>query len=114
MADGSYQQVFKRCNPPVLRNMAWKGQSFDLIDSRYIQLIFTADDILGADKTIRLWHADSGRHERTYTGHKEGISDLAWSFDSEMVASASDDKSIRLWSMVAVGCFALKHIHLYS
>jgi hypothetical protein len=31
-----------------------------------------------------------------------------------MVASASDDKSIRLWSMVAVGCFALKHIHLYS
>ena len=58
--------------------------------------------MVAADKTMLLWHADTGRHERTFTGHKEGISDVAWSPDSQTIASASDDKSIRLWSLLAV------------
>ena len=36
------------------------------------------------------------------TGHTEGLSDIAWSFDSELIASASDDKTVRIWSVEAV------------
>lgn len=31
-------------------------------------------------------------------GHTEGISDVAWSPDSDLLASASDDKTIRIWT----------------
>lgn len=35
-------------------------------------------------------------------GHTEGISDIAWSNDSENLASASDDKTIRIWNVESV------------
>jgi COMPASS component SWD3 len=54
---------------------------------------------VAADKTIRLWNAIDGKHIRTFLGHKEGISDIAWSSDSEFICSASDDKSIRIWNV---------------
>lgn len=31
-------------------------------------------------------------------GHTEGISDVSWSVDGEYLASASDDKTIIVWS----------------
>lgn len=60
---------------------------------------------LAADKTIKLWNAYTGDFIKTLSGHTEGISDIAWSFDNELIASASDDKTIRLWnpSTVSVG-----------
>lgn len=50
-----------------------------------------------ADKHIKLWDAYAGQIIRTLEGHSEGISDVAWSNDSEYLASASDDKTIRIW-----------------
>lgn len=38
----------------------------------------------------------------TMTGHTEGVSDIAWSPDSELLASASDDKTIRIWHVDSV------------
>ena len=35
-------------------------------------------------------------------GHEQGISDVVWSGDSRYLASASDDKSVKIWD-VAVG-----------
>lgn len=52
-----------------------------------------------ADKLIKLWDAYTGQILRTFEGHKEGISDIAWSKDGEYLASASDDKTIKIWSM---------------
>lgn len=36
---------------------------------------------------------------RTLQGHREGLSDIAWSSDSTFLASASDDATIRIWDV---------------
>ncbi|KAG6813079.1 hypothetical protein H0H92_014138 [Tricholoma furcatifolium] len=53
----------------------------------------------GADKLIKLWDTNSGEILRTFDGHTEGISDVAWSSDGDYIASASDDKTIIIWSL---------------
>jgi len=37
------------------------------------------------------------------TGHTEGISDIAWASDSRYICSGSDDKSIKIWDVLAPG-----------
>ena len=55
-----------------------------------------------ADKLVKLWNAYTGEIIRTFDGHKEGVSDIAWSTDGEYLASASDDKTIIVWSLELV------------
>jgi COMPASS component SWD3 len=38
-------------------------------------------------------------------GHSEGISDIAWSSEGDLIASASDDKTVRIWDLNLVGFF---------
>lgn len=50
-----------------------------------------------ADATLKTWSSQTGAHQHTFHGHLAGISTLAWSPDSQTLASGSDDKTIRLW-----------------
>lgn len=43
-----------------------------------------------------------GKYEATLEGHTQGISDIAWSSDSQNLCSASDDRTIRIWSLATV------------
>lgn len=66
-----------------------------------------------ADKTIRLWSAGDGRLVGVLEGHAQGISDVAWSGAAaasddtdrssgaltRWLASASDDRTLRLWDV---------------
>ena len=56
----------------------------------------------GADKVVKIWDVVHGELIQTLEGHTEGISDIAWSHDGEFLASASDDKTICIWSIEEV------------
>lgn len=62
-----------------------------------------------------------GKYEATLEGHTQGISDVAWSSDSQNLCSASDDRTIRIWSLATVSIkkkkkpldYELTHIHIH-
>lgn len=57
----------------------------------------------GADKTVQIWYAYSGRSFYTYLGHEfNNVRGIAWSPDSTCIASGGDDKVVQVWE-VATG-----------
>ena len=81
--------------------LASAGASFRVFNSQLLGLILRVWK-QAADKTVKLWDTETGEILKTLEGHTEGISDIAWSPDGEFLASASDDKTIRLWSLEMV------------
>jgi COMPASS component SWD3 len=58
--------------------------------------------IWDSDAVICLWKSYSGDHIKTFQGHSAGISDIAWSSDSEYFVSASDDTTLRIWKITGI------------
>ncbi|MBF0209151.1 MAG: hypothetical protein HQK53_20015, partial [Oligoflexia bacterium] len=45
----------------------------------------------------RIWSVASGANLQRLEGHSESVRCAAFSFNSELVATGSDDKSIKIW-----------------
>ena len=58
--------------------------------------------MIAADKLIKLWDSRTGEFIQNFEGHTKGISDIAWSSNSTLLASGSDDKTVRLWDVNTV------------
>ena len=73
-------------------------------DSLVTSVCFTPDGKKlasgSADKTVRLWDAETGACVRTLEGHGGDVMSVCFSPDGRMVASGSGDATARLWLLV--------------
>ena len=51
------------------------------------------------DRTIKLWHAQTGKLIDTLAGHENGINSIAFSPDSQTLISGSEDRTIKIWDI---------------
>lgn len=63
---------------------------------------YEANFFAAADATLKIWDTFSGKLIHTFEGHLAGISTLSWGPDGAMIATGSDDKSIRAWNVLTV------------
>ena len=61
------------------------------------------------DNTIRLWDVESGAETAVLTGHTDGIGHVAWSPDGDLIVTASEDGTARIYdtqteNLLATAC----------
>jgi COMPASS component SWD3 len=61
----------------------------------------------------KIWSPETGEFIRNLAGHTEGLSDIAWSSDSQSLATASDDTTVRIWDVESVRTIGLHYKQYY-
>lgn len=63
---------------------------------------------------IHIYDYANGTHKTTLLGHIKGVSDIAFSpIDSSILASCSDDLTVRIWSIAKAACIRILKKHTY-
>jgi WD40 repeat protein len=57
-----------------------------------------------ADRTIKLWHPQTGKLIKTLQGHRSWIWEIAISPDSKFLASGSYDHTVKVWDLESGEC----------
>ncbi len=60
----------------------------------------------GDDQAIRLWDTATGRFLAVWRGHRDWVSDLAFSPNGQLLASGSYDTTVKLWDVNTGTCLA--------
>ena len=121
-----YAKLREACGPPVkaierqlegndkqvsekefqLNNKDGKVEAYEF--SRDQKHAFTA----ARDKTVRLWHIETGRCLRVFKGHTMEVWSLAWSADQRFVLSGDNEGKLRLWDVRTGLCLRMFSGHI--
>ena len=71
-----------------LYELIWKRTVASQMESAVLDQVTV--DIASADKTVKLWDADTGRELAVLKGHTDAVAAVAWSPDGKWIAFASD------------------------
>ena len=56
------------------------------------------------DRTVKLWHVESGKCTRTMEGHSRSVTSVAFSPDGQYLTSGSWDTTVKLWRVESGEC----------
>lgn len=76
-----------------IRSLSW----YPCDDIAAATVLDVSSDQIGAE--IRIWNIPTGEIEVTLEGHTGSVYFLAWSPDGTMLASSSDDGTLRIWGI---------------
>ena len=97
VVSGSYDQTIRRWD---IRNGESIGSPLGGLSSTVYSVAFSpVGDVLASgsgDSTIRIWDVESGKELRSLMGHDGDVNGVAWSKDSSVLASCSDDRTVKL------------------
>ena len=74
------------------------------------QLLWSRDAkqlLVSSDDDVLVWERDGKSPRATWVGHENTVSVMAASHDGELVATASHDMTVRLWSLKTGACLAV-------